>query len=253
MRRLSAALLLVAMRLAAVDEDPACLGKPGIAWTWIEGKGGECGASEPAALDALNDAKYWLRSKDGFAGELGWDVRSAKVQLTAFIEDLGALGVHDIKMIRYRAGQDEFAVVLVARDNDGRYRALLKWSGNMPKAELHQTPYGKVLVVARDFGGNVPMVSTWAWAVTKAGLVRIDTRRAMQAALDKVSTNHGHYDTFFDWKSLCNVAGAWEGEYINKVSVNKTVNAWFRVETGRLVPKRVVLTVSDSKKRHEWP
>ncbi|MBL8233267.1 MAG: hypothetical protein JNL98_32515 [Bryobacterales bacterium] len=253
MRRAFAALLLVAMRLAAVDEDPACFGKPGIAWTWVEGKGGECGASEPAALDTLKDAKYWLRSKDRFAGELGWSFRSANVQLNAFFEDLGALGVHDIKMIRYRDGENECAGVLVARGNDGRYRALLKWSGDMPAPEIHDTGYGKVLVLQRNFGVLYPLVSTWAWLDTPVGPVRVDTAGAMREALDKVSKNHNHYHTAFDWKALHCAAGAWEGAHRNKISVNKTLSVLFTIEAARLVPKRVVLTVRDSKERSEWP
>lgn len=110
----------------------------------------------------------------------------------------------------------------------------------MPDARLHVVGRENVLVIDRDFGGNVPMFMTWAWVWTAQGPMRIEVQKAIQEAIAKVAPGHQGYDTCVDWSDLSTETYSWGPRgYPGKVGVDERVNAWFELKGNRLIVKRV--------------
>lgn len=60
----------------------------------------------------------------------------------------------------------------------------------MPDPRVVAVGRTNVLVIERDFGGNIPMVMTWAWVWTAKGPMRIEVEKAIQEAIAKVAPGH---------------------------------------------------------------
>lgn len=96
----------------------------------------------------------------------------------------------------------------------------------MPPATIWQADLSPVLVVENNFGGNVPMVSTWAWLSGPSGIVRLDVQGAMQSAFRKVAPEYTGYDTALDWKTMHWYTAVWPlDKYPGKVGVNAGLQA----------------------------
>jgi hypothetical protein len=128
----------------------------------------------------------------------------------------------------------------------------MKWSGDMPAPVIHRVGQATVLVIQKDFGGNIPMVSTWAWVWGPMGPIRLDVEGSVHEAIHKVASGHTGYETGLDWKTLHCTTFTWQGKYPGKVGVGETVEAWFRLKGTHLAVKRVVFSNYGRDERH-WP
>ena len=79
------------------------------------------------------------------------------------------------------------AGLLLAEGSPGIFSPLLRWSGQMPEAVIQRGGAVSVLVVQRDFGGNVPMVSTWAWVWGPLGPITLNVEGVVADAIQKVA------------------------------------------------------------------
>src|SRR5712691_8703064 len=77
-----------------------------------------------------------------------------------------------------------------------------------------------VLVIAKDFGGNVPMVTTWAWTWGSSGPIRLDVRAALKQAIHIVAPDYDGYDTGIEWNTLHGLTWVWKGAYPGKIGVD---------------------------------
>jgi hypothetical protein len=221
----------------------------------VEGKGTGCGASNPPRpfKEFLGDGVWAKEPRDGFSAEFQWDLsQHEKGSVKALWREVGVLGSHRIRAVRYVFGEVAVADVVLAESNRGIFSPLMKWSGGMPPAAIHRVGAVEVLVVQKDAGGNVPMVSTWAWVWGPAGPLRLDVEGAAHAAIQRVAPGHTGYHTGLNWDTLHCVTWTWpEGRYPGKVGVGETVEAWFELEGTHLVVKRVQFRQGDEVRN--WP
>jgi hypothetical protein len=182
----------------------------------------------------------------GIANQMSWDLREHPKTVVKW-DELGKLGGHRLRRIEYfidpmpaREGPEKFAGVIVIERSPGIFAPLLKWSGELPESAVVRAGVTDVLVIAKDFGGNVPMVRTWAWVWTEQGPMRLEVEKTIQEAIEKVAPGHAGYSTGIDWSNLHVQTYSWgPGGYPGKIGVTETVNAWFELQANRLAVKRV--------------
>lgn len=148
-------------------------------------------------------------------------------------KDVGSWGAHRIRIVH--GASSSFVLVEGSR---GIFAPLMQWRGSMPEVELHDVDGVKVLAMSRDFGGNVPMVSTWAWLWSDKGPVRLDVEGALAKAIDTVAPGHVGYQTGINWKTLRTGTGVWKGGYPGKIGVGLTVDVWFELNEDGLIPQK---------------
>jgi hypothetical protein len=206
-------------------------------------------------FNAFLNPEWVAKRLDGFSSEFSYDLKQEGPPVKAVWREIGRLGSHRIRDVRYSRGEQALADIVLAESSSGIFSPLMKWSGEMPAPVIHRVGPATVLVIQKDFGGNVPMVSTWAWVWGPMGPIRLDVEAALHEAIHKVAPGHTGYDTGLDWNTLhCNT-GTWpEGKYPSKVEVQAETEAWFQLESTHLVVKRVVFRVfgKDGDERH-WP
>jgi hypothetical protein len=191
--------------------------------------------------------------RDGFTAELGWDLNQKGLPVKATWREIGRLGSHRIRTVRFSRGENGLADLLLAEGSTGIFTPLLKWSGTMRDPVVYGVGSASVLVIQKDFGGNVPMVSTWAWVWGSLGPIKLDVRRAVHGAIHKVAPGHTGYDTALDWDELYCITWTWpEDDYPGKIGVDETVEAWFDLVGTRLVVKRAVFQ-KDGGDEKRWP
>jgi hypothetical protein len=184
--------------------------------------------------------------RSGIASEMQFDLRDRPKTVVKW-DELGKLGGHRVRRIEYFLAptpepedQRKFAGFVVIEQSPGIFAQLFKWSGDFPPPAFFRTGNTDVLVIERDFGGNVPMVMTWAWVWTAQGPMRVEVEKAVQEAIEKVAPGHAGYSTGINWSDLHTETYSWgPGGYPGKVGVEETVNAWFDLRGNRLTVKRV--------------
>jgi hypothetical protein len=214
----------------------------------VDGKGGEsCDPGDRARpFKDFLEATLWAQDPH-IGSEVSWDLSQLKdKQMAATWIELGAFRTHRVRLIHFASWD-----IVLAERNRGIFSPLMKWAGAMPKPTLLKVGSESILVMAKDFGGNVPMVETWAWVWGPSGPVRLDVEGAIQSAIEKVAPGHGGYSSGIDWrtKPLHAVTWTWAGDYPGKVGVGETVNMWFELKRGRLMPTRVEFENYDGDKK----
>jgi hypothetical protein len=208
----------------------------------------------PRPFQEYLSAGAWVTEpRDGFSGEFRWDLAQSKTKaLQAAWREIGMVGSSRIRTVRYSFGAKAIGDVLLAESSRGIFAPLMKWSGEMPGPSVYRFGSAAVLVIAKDFGGNIPMVSTWAWAWTPLGPIRLNVEDAVHEAIQKVAPGHVGYSTGLDWRTLHCVTWTWpDGRYPGKVGVAETVDAWFKLDGTRLVVERVEFQ-KEGEDKH-WP
>lgn len=176
---------------------------------------------------------------DSFSGDFQFDLKypEGKKVKTVWTE-AAMLASHPIRRVDYSADGSVFGSLLLAAAGPNTFRPVLKWSGVMPEAAVYSSNGIQVVVIAKDFGGNVPMVRTWAWMWGPLGPLRLDVRAAMQEAIRKEAPGYSGYDTEFDWVNLHGQTWIWKGEWPGKVGVFDAFEAWFDLGNRGLTVKR---------------
>ena len=232
---------------------------------WVAGKGGGCYTANPSRpfQEYLQPDLMAMDKMSGIIGELAFDLHNYPDMRAKWIE-LGELSEHRVRLIEYvatshRASAQEikFAGFLVIERTPELFAPLFRWGGGpMPTPNVFTVSDQKVLVVTKDFGGNVPMVATWAWVWIGDGPMRIEVEKAVKEALTKVAPGHSGYDTGIDWSNLHVGTAAWGPDgYPGKIGVHEGMEAWFELDGNRLLVKRVIwrdLFDQDVPVRH-WP
>lgn len=216
----------------------------GCYYSW--GKGGDCGPTGPTKpARHFEDVRAVMRdAQDLFASELSWDLdrRGSEPSLGPAVakwKDIGLLQAHRIRRLTFERNGDPLAELLLAEGEPGMYGVLFKWNGKMPEVRMHKIGGTDVVETFWDFGGNVPMVETWAWVWGTGGPVRLDMR-ALQDAIHKVAPGHTGYATVLDWEKLHYLTYTWpENHYPGKVGVDEELEAWFELKGMRLEVKKV--------------
>ena len=214
---------------------------------WVEGKGGGCTMHHQPQVFQRFLQPEWMAKQSGAWSELSWMLRE-KPKTVVKWQELGRLGSHRLRRVDYYVVPAEndgslqsFAGYVVIEGSTGIFWRLFEWCGSpMPDARLHVVGRENVLVIDRDFGGNVPMFMTWAWVWTAQGPMRIEVQKAIQEAIAKVAPGHQGYDTCVDWSDLSTETYSWGPRgYPGKVGVDERVNAWVELKGNRLIVKRV--------------
>jgi hypothetical protein len=150
-----------------------------------EGKGNDCISGDPVQKfeEYLKIGRWTERPGDWFSAEFKWDVkdigeRNVKISWT----ELGSIRSHKIRHVRFQQGDHAFAGLLLMERASGDFSALMKWAGDMPQPAIFDASGTEVLVLEKDFGGNMPMVITWAWIWHRNGPVRLDVDSAWCSA-----------------------------------------------------------------------
>jgi len=221
-----------------------------------EGKKDSCGPGDlPRVFEEYLRPGAWAKTRgDSFSGEFQFDINIPGSAWTVDWSDVGTLGSHRIRQIRHKNVERNFAKLLLAENAGGLYVPLMKWSGDMPEPSIHKLDGGEVLEIAKDFGGNIPMVETWAWVWTEAGPIRLDIAAAVLDATTKIAPGYSRYGTSMNWKRVHNRTWVWKGKYPGKVGVSDQVDAWFTLRGDRLIVKRVELRELFSEEpTRTWP
>ena len=204
-----------------------------------EGKGDGCGPGDrPRAFREYLVPGDWAKSqRDSFSAEFQWDLKQSSLgALSNQWREVGSLQSHRIREVRFLRAKDVIAGLVLAESSPGIFLPLMKWAGDMPQAEIFETG---VLVLQKDFGGNVPMVSTWAWVWTPNGPVRLDVSGAIQAAVQKAMPGWRGLETGLDWRTLEGRTFVWTGDQPGKLGMSGSVHAWFRLSGTSLAVDRV--------------
>jgi hypothetical protein len=229
-----------------------------MAWdtcTFIEDTRNACTVGEkPRKFDEYLHTAWVRQAAYGFLVESKLDrIQPNENGFKATWREIAVLGTSRIREVSYFLNDVEMcAKVLSAERKHGLFAPLLKWCGDLPEPVLYRFGGSSVLVIARDFGGNIPMVQTWAWTETVAGPILLDIEQARNDAIQKVAPGHGSYSTFIDWDTLHTRTYAWTGEWPGKGGVHETVDIWFDFKDAKLIPNRVELSESDHETKH-WP
>lgn len=231
------------------------LAQPSQARVWetcslTEGKGDSCAPGDlPRSFDEYLSPGAWSNtSGDSFSGDFQFDIKQPETKWKVTWNDVGNFASHRIRQIRYNSGESSFAGLLLAEKSRGVFAPLMKWSGNMPEPRIHKVEGTDVLEIWRDFGGNVPMVQTWAWVWAERGPVRLNLAAAVKVAIAKIAPGYAGYDTGIDWKTIHCQTWVWKGTYPGKVGVSDQMDAWFTLQRAKLIVKRVELRESFSDK-----
>jgi tetratricopeptide (TPR) repeat protein len=174
---------------------------------------------------------------DWFSGEFQWDIGQSK-RFDVTWRQIGRWGVHRIRAVRYATPSSPFATLILVEGSRDIFSPLMKWSGQMPETVTYDHDGSQVLVLQKDFGGNVPMVSTWAWIWGIDGPIRLDVDGAVSEAIEKVVPGYAGYQTGLDWLKLHCQTWVWKGDYPGKVGVADTFEAWFELGPEGLVLQR---------------
>ena len=223
---------------------------------YFEGKGEYCRTGETArAFNEFLRPDWLTPAVDGFVFETGLDrFQPGKDTFKATWNEIGVLGNSRIRRIEYTVNGRWSGDLLVAERKDGLFVPLLKWAGPLPEIKPLRPGKDGVLGFSRDFGGNIPMVETWAWTASTDGPVRLDVAQALRDAIQKVSPIHNCYSTEWDWNNLQVRTWCWPGEWMNKPSVKYQMNASFDFSNGKLVPRRVELQhLEEASDIKRWP
>jgi hypothetical protein len=209
--------------------------------SYVEGNGAVCRIHNPPRPfgQFLQPERMAADQHSEFAGQLSWLLHEHPKTSVKW-DELGKLGGHRVRRIEYSSVQatgaeaEKFAGFVVIERSLGIFAPLLQWCGRpLPVGETN------VLDTGKDFGGNIPMVITWAWVWTPQGPIRLEVEKAVQEAIQKVAPGHAGYDTGIDWPSLHTQTYSWgPGGYPGKLGVTEVVNAWFELRGTRLVVTR---------------
>lgn len=240
--------LILALLLGTVSAHAESVFSPTAVSLIAEGKAEE--SHPPMPPHPFN---YYLQPANLLA-ELRWDLRDPTSQVQSTWRDLGSLGAIRIREVRYFRDSTPIAAILLAEQTPGQFSPLLEWSGAMPVASLLSVGKTQVVVLEKDFGGNVPMVETWAWVETDGKVARLDVNGTISRAIRRVAPRYLGYDTSLNWKTLACETGIWrENEYTNKPSVHTEFKGWFRLDGARLVLMRAELRKLDEQGRSPGP
>jgi hypothetical protein len=249
-----AALLAGALALAQNTVQPDA--KPWGTCNWIIGKGGTCkSGAEALPLHEFLQMSVFTREKSEMAAEAEFDLRNG-LQFKTTTEVLGSLGGRQVRQIRFlNARATEYAGILVIERDAGLHFPLMRWYGGpIPKGTIHKISIRSVLVIQEDFGGNVPMVSTWAWVLSPSGPRRLDVENTIRDGLQKVAPGHSAYDTGLDWKTLCTDTYAWGPEgHPGKIGVHEEARVCLQFQGDRLVPRSAEWREREGSKPKRWP
>ncbi|MBL8210926.1 MAG: tetratricopeptide repeat protein [Bryobacterales bacterium] len=220
-----------------------------------ERKSDVCGRGDaPRAFEQFLQPRELLQPNDAFSAELRYDLGQSP-NFTVSWKELGRWGTHRIRKVTYSGSSTPFATLLVVEGSPKLFSPVMKWSGQMPEPEFHDYGHARVLVVAKDFGGNIPMVSTWAWIWSTRGPVRLDVDAAVAEAIEKAAPGYGGYGTGIEWPSLHCQTWVWKGDWPGKIGVDASVEAWFELGLDRLRVRRAFfLRESDEERKLvAWP
>jgi hypothetical protein len=215
----------------------------------LSGGMGGCRAGDaPRRFEDYQTPGRWTQSlygDDSFDEEFRLAVKSIPPDhLKVTWRAVGSFGTHRVREVRYSNGNSSFATLLLAEGSKGVFSPLMRWAGRMgeiemPPAQFYEPGGRKILVVEKDFGGNIPMVQTWAWVWTQGGPVRLRIEDAVADAIGKLAAGRGSYDTGLDWKMLRLRTWTWQGDYPGKIGVSEQLDAWFALKGVQLVVERV--------------
>ena len=192
---------------------------------------------------------------DWFSGKFTTDIQHHELaQFKVTWREVGRLGTHRIRSVRYRKERDVLADLILAEGNRGIFAPLMKWLGPMPEAAVYEADGTQVLVVQTDDGGKIPMIRTRAWIWGSQGPVNVEVDGCTQA-IPLVAPGYDGYDTGLDWPNLNCQTWVWKGAYPGKIGVSATVRAWFKLRDGGLVITRAefVDESGDESKMVRWP
>ncbi len=213
--------------------------------TFIEGTGDACAVGEkPRKFEEYLHTEWLRQPVNGFSVNSGLDrIQPNNNGFKATWREISVLGTSRIREVRYFLNDVEIpGALLLAERRDGLFAPLLKWSGDLPEPALYRFGGSSILVMTRNFGGNIPMFRTWAWTGTVSGPILLDIEQAQNDGVQKVAPGHASYNTGMDWDTLHIRTYAWPGEWPGKVGVHETVDIWFDLKDAKLIPKRVELS-----------
>ena len=175
--------------------------------------------------------------------------------------ETGNLGRIRIRQVDYTVGGVPLTTLILAERTPGSYVPLLVLAGSVRDARtpdnairIRQAGAVSVLVFMQDFGGNVPMVKTWAWVWSSPGPVLVRVEDAVHEAIEKIAPGYVGYDMPLDWEHLRGDAPIWkEGKYVRKIDVHESVSIQFRLDGSRLIPVRIDYEDVVSKVERHWP
>ena len=221
--------------------------------TFIEGKGDYCNAADKARKfeDYLSIA-WMFDPLDGFTVNTPFNyIKPAEHKINPGWQEVGRIGDSRVRWVRYLIDDRGGEAVMLAERKDGLWIPLMK---GVP-GEIAVVRNGAIIAISRDFGGNIPMVRTWAWTSSAAGPILLNVDDAANEAVQKVAAGYSCYNTEIEWSALHIHTWCWQGEWLNKPSVRHVMDAWFDLEDGRLVPKRVDLSPIDlpGEESKHWP
>lgn len=217
--------------------------------------GGESARPFRQYLSGLN----WALQGDVFSQSVRWYLRDSsgdgKVRVTwRAVEGAQAT---EVRRLLYSLGPDVIADVTVVQVGPDSFLPVMKWSCDVlpaqgPKPVIHRVGNFSVLVIEKDFGGNVPEVVIWAWTLTPNGPVRLRVPEAVASAIDRVAPGHRGYQTSLDWTKMYLRTWTWSGDYPGKTGVRETVDAWFTLTNDGLVVRQVEFRLDGGSVR-TWP
>jgi len=224
----------------------------------VEGKVDECGAGGQAKpfIDFLDPGLWQKEPRDAFDGELKWDLEQAGGrELKTDWRELGLLGTVGVRAVRYLIGDQPQAEVIIAERSPGLFAPLMKWSGNMPRADIHQEGRGAVLVMAKNWGGNRPSMEYWVWLREVQGPIRLDVNASVRQGISKVAPQfYSAGDISFDWQAFrCQTT---VGRDLNgKVAEAGQVKIWFALGPSGLVVKQAEFEedFGNNPRTTKWP
>lgn len=254
LQRIAVSCICLLLGSAANSQEPSRKSIPWDTCFFVEGKSDGCaaGRSPRPFKNFLTAAQLLEQFHDGFAGELRWELEQTGPPMEAAWSEIGILDTHRIRSVRYVRGANPVASVLLAESRSGRFAPLMQWSGDMPAPQVHRIGSGGVLVIEKNFGGNIPIVRTWAWVWSPTGPIRLDVAGAIRDGIYKVAPGHTGYDTGLDWGTLHCVTWTWaEGKYPGKVGVDERAEIWLQLENTHLSVKRAIWK-NEGDEKH-WP
>jgi hypothetical protein len=223
---------------------------------YVEGKADVCKPGEsPRKFEEYLRSDWLKQPVDGFSFNTGLDRLQPKDRFRAVWNEVGVLGASRIRQVDYLVNDSSVgAYLILAERRDGLFAPLLKWNGPLPEIKVYRPGPTGVLAFSRNFGGNIPMVRTWAWTFTAAAPLQLDLEQALGSAVQKVSSTHRCYDTEFEWETLHLLSWCWSGEWPGKPGVKDQINIWFDFKDGKLVPKQVELrNIENANGTKRWP
>lgn len=217
--------------------------------------GGESARPFRHYLSGLN----WALQGDTFSQSVRWHLRngSTRNNVQATWRAVDGAKATEVRQLLYSMGPNVIADVTVVRVGSDSFLPVMKWSCDVlpaqgPKPVIHRVGNSSVLVIEKDFGGNVPGVEIWAWVLTPNGPVRLRVPEAVASAIDRVAPGHRGYQTSLDWTKMYLQTWTWSGEWPGKTGVKETVDVWFTLADDALQVRRVEFR-SDGGSVRTWP